>query len=246
MGAASGPRSRGWAAQGAQFAPGESYEYSNTNAVLAGLIASKVTGQDISTLLTERIFAPLGLAHTVMPPITSARPAGAASPRVHVRDERERDDLDRPARRPAGCRPCRDARAERVHEPEPSSAAAAGAAIATAQDVRVYAEALVDGRLLDGATQRQRLESATPINPADPASPGYGLALASLGPLLGHTGAIPGFQAFMGHDPQRHLIVVVLTNVQYSPSGELPANTIGKRLAVALYPSGTATDPAAG
>ena len=60
------------AAQGAQFAPGERYEYSNTNGVLAGLIASKVTGQDISRLLTERIFAPLGLAHTVMPPITSA------------------------------------------------------------------------------------------------------------------------------------------------------------------------------
>ena len=73
----------------------------------------------------------------------------------------------------------------------PSSARAAGAAIATAQDVRVYAEALVDGRLLDGATQRQRLERATPTNPADPASPGYGLALAPLGPLLGHTGAIP-------------------------------------------------------
>jgi len=29
----------------------------------------------------------------------------------------------------------------------------------------------------------------------------------------------------MGQDPQRHLTVVVLTNLQYSPSGELPANT---------------------
>ena len=50
----------------------------------------------------------------------------------------------------------------------------------------------------------------------------------------------------MGHDPQRHLTVVVLTNLQYSPSGELPANTIGKRLAGALYPNGTASHPAAG
>jgi hypothetical protein len=50
----------------------------------------------------------------------------------------------------------------------------------------------------------------------------------------------------MGHDPQRHLTVVVLTNLQYSPSGELPANTIGTRLAGTLNPNGTATDPDAG
>ena len=53
--------------------------------------------------------------------------------------------------------------------------------------------------------------------------------------MLGHTGALPGFQAFMGHDPQRHLTVVVLTNLQVSPSGQATTTTIAKRLVGTIY-----------
>jgi CubicO group peptidase (beta-lactamase class C family) len=69
--------------------------------------------------------------------------------------------------------------------------------------------------------------------------PGYGLAIASFGPMFGHAGSLPGYQAFMAHDPDRHLTVVVLTNLQFSPSGDETANTIARHLIGTLYSAGT-------
>jgi CubicO group peptidase (beta-lactamase class C family) len=128
----------------------------------------------------------------------------------------------------------------------PSWAGAAGAAISTAQDLGVYVKALAEGRLLDSRVQQQRLESVKPIDPTNPVSPGYGLALASFGPMLGHADSLPGFQTFMAHDPQRHLTVVVLTNLQFSPSGQETADTIAQRLFGTLYSKDTASISDAG
>jgi hypothetical protein len=47
----------------------------------------------------------------------------------------------------------------------------------------------------------------------------------------------------VGHDPHRQLTVVMLTNLQYSRSGELPANTIGKRPAGAALPERNGLPP---
>lgn len=47
------------------FAPGEKYEYSDTNYMMLGEIVSRVSGKDIGEFMTERIFAPLGMANTV-------------------------------------------------------------------------------------------------------------------------------------------------------------------------------------
>ncbi len=49
------------------FAPGTEFSYSNTNFVLLGKVAEKVTGRSVDQLLAERIFDPLGLTHTAMP-----------------------------------------------------------------------------------------------------------------------------------------------------------------------------------
>jgi hypothetical protein len=73
----------------------------------------------------------------------------------------------------------------------PSWAGAAGAAIATASDLRVYAEALAEGRFLGSRVQQQRLESVKPIDPSDPASPGYGLASPPSGPCSGIPAPFP-------------------------------------------------------
>ncbi|HEY1282201.1 MAG TPA: serine hydrolase domain-containing protein [Acidimicrobiales bacterium] len=248
-----GERSRAWtpeelvalgAAQPVLFPPGERYDYSNTNTVLLGLIATKITGKDISTLLTERIFTPLGLMHTVMPPITST-----AMPDPHPHGYMYGTNVstmssmalpvDQQAAADAGTLAPND-----YTDLNPSWAGAAGAAISTVGDLRVYAEALADGRLLDGPVQQERLASVKPMNPDEPSSPGYGLALASFGPMLGHAGALPGFQAFMAHDPQRHLTVVVLTNLQASPSGVDTANTIARGLVDILYSKATTSVPA--
>ncbi|HBB95025.1 MAG TPA: serine hydrolase [Blastocatellia bacterium] len=46
------------------FAPGDKFEYSNSNYVLLALIIEKVSGQPYSLFLRQKIFVPLGMKHT--------------------------------------------------------------------------------------------------------------------------------------------------------------------------------------
>lgn len=50
------------------FAPGVRVEYANLGFDLAGLVAERVTGQKLATLLRQRYFAPLGMAGTFARP----------------------------------------------------------------------------------------------------------------------------------------------------------------------------------
>ena len=50
-----------------QFAPDASYEYSNTNYALLGLIAEKVGGRPLAQQFQDRLFGPLGLEQTSLP-----------------------------------------------------------------------------------------------------------------------------------------------------------------------------------
>ncbi len=54
-------------AKKASFAPGTKWEYSNTGYILAGMVAEKVTGQSITTLVKKRIIDRLGLEETYWP-----------------------------------------------------------------------------------------------------------------------------------------------------------------------------------
>src|SRR5690349_23885780 len=49
------------------FAPDASYDYSNTNYALHGLIAEKVGGRPLGQQLQERLFGPFGLKQTSLP-----------------------------------------------------------------------------------------------------------------------------------------------------------------------------------
>ena len=47
------------------YAPGQHWHYSNTGYVILGKLAEKVGGKPLAELLEARIFAPLGMSHTV-------------------------------------------------------------------------------------------------------------------------------------------------------------------------------------
>ena len=112
----------------------------------------------------------------------------------------------------------------------PSWAWTAGAGISTAEDLARFVPALVDGGLLAAPLQRQRLDSIRPRDPSDPASPGYGYALAQFGPMYGHTGELPGYNSFMGHDPVRQNTVVTWTNLNAAPDGRAPAIELARTI----------------
>jgi D-alanyl-D-alanine carboxypeptidase len=156
------------------FAPGAGWSYSNTGYVLLGMVVEAVTGEDPSTVITDRIITPLGLGQTSFP-----RPGDKAIPRPHPRGY-----FAFPGQ------PVTD-----FTEMEPSLAGAAGSMISTGPDMTRFVRALLSGRLLN----RQLLAEMRETVPA--AGGDYGLGIREYplpcgGVAWGHGGNIPGFDTF--------------------------------------------------
>ena len=117
----------------------------------------------------------------------------------------------------------------------PSWGWAAGAGISTATELLRWVQAMVGGNLLNADLQARRLASVQTIEPGNPASAGYGWALAKFGPLYGHTGELPGYNSFMGHDPVNRVTLVVWTNLAPAPDGRDPATAIADALIGKIY-----------
>jgi D-alanyl-D-alanine carboxypeptidase len=218
------------------FAPGERFDYRNTNIILLGLVIEQLTGLPVERAFQERIFTPLGLTHTSMPARTDTsipdpHPRGYAfGTNVSTIDNFALPPAQRAAALAETLKP------NDHTDANPSWGWTAGAAISTVGDLATYVTALVGG-LLDAQTQKLRLGSITPTGPARP-SVGYGLGIARFGPLIGHDGQIPGDMTFMGHDPNTGLTIAIGTNLAAVPSGEGSALTLLK----AVMPVSTAPD----
>src|SRR5262249_28790869 len=52
--------------------PGQTFDYSNTNIILLGLVIEKLTGMSASEAFQKRLFDPLGLTHTPLPARTDS------------------------------------------------------------------------------------------------------------------------------------------------------------------------------
>ena len=217
------------------FPPGEGFLYSNTNYVLLGVIIEQLTGVPVEQAFQDRIFDPLQLEETSFP-----APADASVPEPHPQmytfgtNVETIDSLVLPPE-------VQDAASAGTLEPmdvtdaNPSWGWTAGAGISTAPDLADYVEELVDGCLLSPQLQQQRIASVQPLDPDDPASPGYGLGLARFGPVYGHSGELPGTNSFMGHDPVRDITVVTWASTAPAPNGDGPAVELAKAVIAELY-----------
>jgi D-alanyl-D-alanine carboxypeptidase len=218
--------------------PGAKFEYSNTNTVLLGLIIEKVTGHPVAEEFRTRLFTPLGMSGTVFPDITSD-----ALPDPHARGYAYGTNVETATTEvlsPAVQAGAKDGSIvpKDVTGDNPSWAWTAGAGISTAGDLATWVEALGGGKLLGPALQRQRLESVRQIVPGNPESPFYGLAIAKFGPLYGHSGELPGYNSFMGYDPDRKITVVTWATTAPSPDGRGPAVELAKAVIAAVYGKG--------
>lgn len=220
------------------FAPGEKFEYSNTNIILLGLVIEKITGKSAAQAFEERIFGPLGLKQTSLPAATdSSIPDPHPQGYSFASDQNTMSEADQKAAVAGALKP------QDQTNWNPSWGWTAGAAISTVGDMSTYVKALVGGGLLDDKWQKIRLDSIQPIDPRA----GYGLGIARFGPhLIGHDGQIPGFMTFMGYDPESELTIVIATNLATVPSGEGPALTLLKGILPVFYgPDAVPADPAA-
>ncbi|MFD3703482.1 serine hydrolase domain-containing protein [Nocardia sp. NPDC058658] len=219
------------------FAPGTDFRYSNTNTVLLAAVLEHVTGQDIRTLLTQRIFLPLGLSKTSYPaPGDAALPPPSPRGYLYGTNTAALTSVVLPDSQIAMARTGALLPTD-VTNLDPSWIGAAGSTISTAQDLATYVRALVGGdELIGQVLQRERLASAAPLDRLDPAGIRYGLGLESFGPMIGHDGAIPGFQTFMGYDPVTDITIIVLCTLRDGPAGGRPANEIAYGLVRMLIP----------
>jgi len=226
--------------------PGKTFDYCNTNIVLLGLVIERLTGTSARDAFQKRIFEPLKLTHTQLPAANDS-----SIPDPHPQGYQFLSNvatIDNYAVPPAQLPAALNGTLSPLNQTNgnPSWAWTAGGGISTAEDLAVYVRALVDGGLLDPATQKIRLDSLVPTNPNNPMAAAYGIGIARFGPwLIGHDGQIPGYSTVMVHDPKADNTVIILTNLAAVPaSGEGSALQILKVVIPALY--GSAADVPSG
>ena len=214
-----------------QFAPDASYEYSNTNYALLGLIAEKVGGQPLRQQLAERLFGPVGLAQTSLPATDDTTiPAPYSHGYMYGGSYYALADDPYPAQMQAAARAGTLKPIDYTNQ-NSSYATAAGGAISTADDLATWMKALVSGKVFNADYHQQWLTS---LQAEDPDAPdgqkyGYGISYQRFGPnaaMFYHGGELPGFNSFMGYDPDNDVALVIWTNLTLSPDGKTTAQAM--------------------
>lgn len=140
------------------FDPGEGWNYSNTNYLLAGMIIKKVTGESYADEIKRRIIKPLGLDATSVPKTNPSIPD--PSSRAYMKLSKDPD-----------------ATFHDVTELNPSMAGSSGGMISDAADLNRFYAALLRGKLLP---KKQLAEmKKTVVRDPDKPNDGYGLGLVS-------------------------------------------------------------------
>jgi D-alanyl-D-alanine carboxypeptidase len=121
-----------------------------------------------------------------------------------------------------------------------SYANAAGGVISTADNLATWMHALVSGKVFNADYQQQWLTSLQPENPDQPDGQkyGYGISYQRFGPnaaMYYHGGELPGFNSFMGYDPDNDVTLVVWTNLTLSPDAKTTANAMMPTLLDEIY-----------
>jgi D-alanyl-D-alanine carboxypeptidase len=196
----------------ALYAPGDGYNYSNTNAVLIGLVVEQVSGQSLPRYVEQHLLKPLGMKHTTFP-------TDAAFPSPHAQGYTDKTPNGKIAN---------------ATDWNPSWGWAAGAMISTVHDMRIWTEHLISGkRLLPPRVQRERLASVKTTRATLAA---YGLGLFNRDGWIGHNGSLPGYQTLAVYRPARKTTVVVLTNTDIAYKGQDTSTVIGQAITSILTP----------
>lgn len=170
------------------FAPGSGYRYSNGAYALLALIVGKASGQDFASFLHDRIFQPLGMAHTVAYENGTSTVANRAYGHSLV-----------------------DGRWTRTDQSSTSAVLGDGGIYSSIADLAKWDAALYDDRLLSDASRADAFTLHTPIHDEADVD-GYGYGWRIHGDVLWHSGETIGGRNVIVRWPKRHFTVVVLTN----------------------------------
>jgi CubicO group peptidase (beta-lactamase class C family) len=222
------------------FPPGTKYEYNNTNYALLGVVIEKLDGKPLAQVMHDRLFGPQNMQDTELPasnvntipePYSHGYLYGSSS--VALTGEPPYSTEVQAAARAGTLLP------KDYTGVNPSVAAAAGGVISTADDLATWIKALVAGRVLDPAYQRQWLDSLKPEDPSKPKGQkyGYGIAQLSWGPntIYFHGGETPGYNSKISYDPANDMALIVWTNLTVSLDDQQTANTLWVKVLDQIY-----------
>jgi len=197
----------------AQFEPGMSYAYTDSNYLLLQLIVENLTGQQIEAVMRDRIFTPLHLNNTFTE-LREAVVGGAVTGYGPINAQGNRRNLS---------------------TLNLGNGLSDGGLVTNAQDIATFLNALlVQGKLLSP----QMLQAMLTFVPASDSGE-YGLGIKrwqdnpQVGPLLGHAGRYYGFQCFMVYLPKWKMTVVALTNAEDADAVQLAKTAINTTLSPA-------------
>ncbi len=178
-----------WRQRGLNFAPGETYSYSNSGYHILALIVERVTGMPFSVFCRKEIFDPLGMTHTCFQDSYQDVIAG----RAYSYAGKSIDSLKR---------------VFSVH-----GTPGAGCLYTTAADlvrwVRHHDRPIVGDRALI-----ERLQEPGRLNDGSPVDYGYGQLLGRYRGtrIVHHYGADAGFRIGLARFPDEDLAVLLLSN----------------------------------
>lgn len=183
----------------AVFAPGEKWEYSNTNYLVLGLLIESVTERPLYEEIDRRIVEPLQLKNTYMPVPGEQDLRGDHPIGYHVT---ESGDL------------------KEITVMDPSFAWAAGSMVSTPSELNTFMQALLNGDLLSQASVAEMQQSVPAGDELWPEAT-YGLGLQSHpvpdgGIAWGHGGDIPGTQTRNAVGPDGTAVTIAVTALPWA------------------------------
>jgi D-alanyl-D-alanine carboxypeptidase len=196
------------------FAPGERWDYSNTNYTLIGMVLESATGRTYADLVEHRVIRPLGLHDTYLP-------TDAAFEGRHAHGYEPAAEHLAPLFPPGT--PIGDGFAGPQHHEHVNTTAidlnpawAAGGMVSTAKDWNRFLSALMSGRLLPPALLGQMREA---VPQGGGSENGYGLGVMEVrtpcGTVWGHSGGFPGYRSHNYTDLTGERTVTVLITTAY-------------------------------
>ncbi len=203
-------------------APGDKWNYRNTNYLLLGILIHRVTGVQYADFLAQRVFKPLGMTSTRLISEADIIPNRAAGYELHGTELKNQEWVS-----------------------PTFNSTADGTLYFNVLDLAKWDEALYTTRLLKQSSL-DRIWTVYPLNDGKPNPAGYGFAW-SMGDqnghkLIQHGGGWQGFTCQISRYPDDALTVVVLTNLNAARPALFARVIAGLADAPLLPPKFTAID----
>jgi D-alanyl-D-alanine carboxypeptidase len=185
------------------FAPGDSWRYSNSGYNLLGYIVENVSGTNYWQFQSDHIFQPLGMTET-----TDRNPGNIITNRASGYEQTNRNHINR--------------------DYDLTDVFSAGAIVSTLHDLAKW-NAVLDSTNLLTAESKVLMWRPQTLNDGKPTKYGFGWFLESVENhhVNGHGGATSGFSASIQRLSDAELTVILLTNTD-----EMIATTLARKVAL--------------